>query len=134
MYLLFENFVNYSSAEERVNNFYYKVQLVEAYQSKYNSIMSGSTGTSVDVYNNATQYKNSINEIVNNFDGFENFLYTDTKYDTTLSYPKDTNGNLKPSENGLISDLLIILVRVSEALGLIFLLLQNLTILPAVIL
>ena len=95
--LLFQNFVNYSSAEERVNNFYYKVQLVEAYQSKYNSIMSGSGGTSSDVYNNAQRYKDSINEIVNNFDGFENFLYTDTEYDTTLSYPKDINGNLKAS-------------------------------------
>ena len=95
--LLFQNFVNYSSAEERVNNFYYKIELIEAYQLKYNSIMSGSTGTSADVYNNATQYKNSINEIVNNFDGFENFLYTDTTYSNTLSYPKDVNGNIKPS-------------------------------------
>jgi hypothetical protein len=31
---LFENFVNFSSAEERVNNFFYKVKLIEQYKNK----------------------------------------------------------------------------------------------------
>ena len=37
----FENFVNFGSAEERVNNFYYKVQLLETYVSKLNSLTDG---------------------------------------------------------------------------------------------
>ena len=37
----FENFVNFGSAEERVNNFYYKIQLLETYTSKLNSLTDG---------------------------------------------------------------------------------------------
>ncbi len=94
---IFENFVNYSSAEERANNFYYKVQMIEYYQSRYDNIISSSASGSATVYVEANNYIDSINQIVNNFDGFENFLYTDTEYDTILSYPKNTNGSLKPS-------------------------------------
>lgn len=35
---LFQNFVNFGSAEERVNNFYYKIQLLETYVNKLNSL------------------------------------------------------------------------------------------------
>jgi len=38
---LFENFVNFGSAEERVNNFFYKIQLVESYVEKLNSLTDG---------------------------------------------------------------------------------------------
>jgi hypothetical protein len=37
---IFENFVHFGSAEERVKNFVYKVELLESYQSKYNSVSS----------------------------------------------------------------------------------------------
>ena len=37
----FENFVNFGSAEERVNNFYYKVQLLETYVEKLNTLTDG---------------------------------------------------------------------------------------------
>jgi hypothetical protein len=36
----FSNFVNFSSAEERVNNFFYKVQLIEQYKQKYEELSS----------------------------------------------------------------------------------------------
>lgn len=35
---VFENFVNFGSAEERVNNFFYKIQLVETYVKKLNTL------------------------------------------------------------------------------------------------
>ena len=35
---LFENFINFSSAEERLNNFFYKIQLLEYYKNKYESL------------------------------------------------------------------------------------------------
>ena len=35
---LFDNFVHFGSAEERIKNFQYKVELLESYQSKYNSL------------------------------------------------------------------------------------------------
>ena len=34
----FSNFTNFSSAEERVNNFFYKVQLIENYKAKYEGL------------------------------------------------------------------------------------------------
>jgi hypothetical protein len=97
--LLFENFVNYSSAVERVNNFYYKVQLIESYKNRYDSIISGSASASAAVYTEGQRHLNSIYEIENNFDAFETFLYTDTEYDDTFSYPKYPNGSLKESTN-----------------------------------
>jgi hypothetical protein len=36
----FENFINFSSAEERLNNFFYKVQLIEYYKNKYEGLTS----------------------------------------------------------------------------------------------
>lgn len=80
---LFENFVNFSSAEERVNNFYYKVQLIENYQKKYNS----ATGSNSIVASlNAQTAYDSIGGVTRGFDAFEDFLYTDTS--SLLSYPK----------------------------------------------
>jgi hypothetical protein len=37
---LFNNFVNFSSAEERANNFFYKVQLLETYKNKYSELIA----------------------------------------------------------------------------------------------
>ena len=120
---LFNNFVNFSSAEERVNNFFYKVQLLENYKTKYNELIADTfispyedieatiltengfrTITEDGIFEiqwEVFQYKgvaqleeaknllNTINGIIKGFDGFENWLYTDTTY-TTLSYPKTT--------------------------------------------
>jgi hypothetical protein len=36
----FSNFTNFSSAEERVNNFFYKVELIETYKEKYEGLIS----------------------------------------------------------------------------------------------
>jgi hypothetical protein len=37
---LFENFINFSSAVERLDNFFYKVQLIEYYKNKYEGLTS----------------------------------------------------------------------------------------------
>ena len=80
---LFENFVNFSSAEERVNNFYYKLQLIENYQTQYNYVTSS---LAISATLNASSSFNSINLVKQGFDSFENFLYTNTV--SSLSYPK----------------------------------------------
>ena len=36
----FSNFTNFSSAEERVNNFFYKVKLIETYKERYEGLIS----------------------------------------------------------------------------------------------
>jgi len=87
---LWSNFVHFSSAKERVDNFVYKVQLIELYD---NLILSAST----DVYSigNAA-FTSSIssqqeverqtlkkNQLINGFDGFEKVLFTSS----SLSWP-----------------------------------------------
>ena len=83
---LFENFSNFGSAEERVNNFLYKLQSIENYKNKYQSLTTGNSWTnSPSVLSDATKALDYSNEIIRGFDGFENFLYTN---DDILAYPK----------------------------------------------
>ena len=37
---VFENFINFSSAAERLNNFFYKIRLIEYYKNKYEGLIS----------------------------------------------------------------------------------------------
>jgi hypothetical protein len=87
-----ENFVHFSSAEERVNNFIYKVDLINVYKQKYNDLVAsgsisntGYTG-SYYVVTDASTTLGKINELINGFDGFENYIYTSTD---SLAYPKE---------------------------------------------
>jgi len=121
----FENFVHFGSAEERIKNFLYKVQLLESYQTKYTELTAteielgyllaeytetGSEGSRYDGYViisedssslqlngtlttatttiEANKQLDNINNLIGSFDGFENWLYTDTTYSDSLSYPK----------------------------------------------
>ena len=80
-------FVKYSSAEERGANFLYKVKLIESYQSKYNSLTSGSaTTSSIEITNERDRTLTKINDVQKGFDSFEKFLYTSSSLDG-LSYP-----------------------------------------------
>ena len=82
----FNNFVNFSSAEERVNNFYYKLEVIENYNNKRDLLIA--SGSSLYNKTESDSISNSINELVRGFDGFEKWLYTDTEYMDSLSYPK----------------------------------------------
>ena len=81
------NFVKYSSAEERVNNFMYKIKLMEFYQDKITKLESGSFHTgSVTLQNEISRNSQSIQEVKDNFDAFETFLFTSSSADG-LTYP-----------------------------------------------
>jgi hypothetical protein len=58
---LFNNFVNFSSAEERVNNFFYKVELVENYKEKYTELIADTfTNPYIDLQSNLlAEYQNT---------------------------------------------------------------------------
>lgn len=94
-----EEFIFYSSAEERFNNFYYKVQLIEDYNSQLNTL------------NNIDQTIKSANiidvvkkrsKIITGFDDFEKYLYFGqpngnlyTFYTGSINtWPKTTSGSL----------------------------------------
>lgn len=114
-----ENFVHFGSAEERVKNFWYKLKLIETYESIYTELTGANinyayltaedgkillTEFSIPIeYEspslNATlliEIKNLINKINNvfaTFDGFETFLYLSLD---SLAYPKNGN-NVAPT-------------------------------------
>ena len=81
------NFVKYSSAEERVNNFLYKIKLLEFYDEKVEQLQSGSFYTgSIRMQKEIENNKVSKQGVIDNFDGFESFLYTSSSIDG-LTYP-----------------------------------------------
>ena len=129
----FENFVNFGSAEERIKNFWYKIQLLESYQLKYNQLTTNTVelgfvlaeGGSYDGYTIITEGSDNlqldaltltpiieteskgqltkINDLIGTFDGFEKWLYTDTQYSDSLSYPKSGNAILASSNSTSIA-------------------------------
>lgn len=66
----FYNFVHFSSAKERVNNFKYKLQLIETYTNQSASY-AGTSSYNADIL----KLENNIQEIKSQFDKYENFLY-----------------------------------------------------------
>ena len=111
------SFVKYSSAEERVENFVYKVKLIQSYEQRYNGLVSGSsidfgggTGTisgaassSVAVRNEATRTLGKINDTKKGFDAFEKFLYTSSSL-SGITYPKvNGTGSLFSSDDSSVT-------------------------------
>ena len=68
----FNNFVFYSSAEQRVYNFKYKLELLEYYNSQITVLqsVSGSAATT-----NISDYATLKTSVVSEFDAFERYLY-----------------------------------------------------------
>ena len=69
-YSKFENFVNFSSIEKRIENFKYKLSQIEVHTAKSASY-NGISGSNSDV----KLAMSSIDELKNNFDGFEKYMY-----------------------------------------------------------
>jgi len=123
----FDNFVHFGSAEERIKNFWYKVELLESYQAKYTQLTTTEIelgfilaegagqdgyviltesddnlqldGTSITAVTaiESTKQLDNINNLIGSFDGFENYLYTST---SDIGYPKSGNSIL-PSTDSL---------------------------------
>jgi hypothetical protein len=93
---LWDNFVHFSSAKERVDNFVYKVQLVETYEKLYTSASTNNSyNQSVAASNERERQLIKKNQIINNFDGFEKFLYTSS----SMSWPYNGTTRLDSSTN-----------------------------------
>jgi|TARA_R100000030_G_scaffold100089_1_gene92375 hypothetical protein len=97
-YSSFSNFINFSSAEERLRNFRYKLDLINSYQSSLDNI-NDSTYTSAGISGSRNFYENLLNGVINNFDHFERHLYFESG---STSWPKlfsTPNGADKPYTN-----------------------------------
>jgi hypothetical protein len=82
---LWDNFVHFSSATERVLNFQYKVKLIEAYESAISASQTASFVNSPESVKQIERNNVKKSQIIQSFDGFETFLYTPSSYTTTGS-------------------------------------------------
>ena len=89
----FENFTHFSSAEERLNNFHYKLKLIELYNSQIVELetITGSTSSSIYTLSEKETKTTKIQNLVKGFDGYEQFLYTTTG-SNALTWPKSDGG------------------------------------------
>ena len=111
-YTNFNNFIFFSSAEQRVTNFYNKVKQIEDYKNSiatYTPLTASRPNLIYDL-NLATA---SINDTIANFDGFEYYLYFESGSTLTSTlefgvtpYPKSTSSKpftLYPTGSTLVN-------------------------------
>jgi hypothetical protein len=75
-YSNYDNFIHFSSAQTRLENFYYKLSLIQ----QYNYSASLSSGTTANYYVSSSNviWQSKIDEIITGFDNYEYFLYFDS--------------------------------------------------------
>ena len=77
-YSNYSNFVNFSSAVYRLENFYYKLTQIQSSSLQLSAsvnIITGSTSASYAVSQSRVSLQNYINDIITNFDEYEYYLY-----------------------------------------------------------
>lgn len=74
-YSNFKNFVNYSSAVERVNNLKYKLELIESYDARIKTLSSVSGSQALT---NISQSLNRRANVISGMDGWERWMYYET--------------------------------------------------------
>jgi hypothetical protein len=82
-YKNFDEFVHFSSAQTRIENFVYKVSLIEQYSASISSIQNVTSSLST-----ITMLENNISQIIENFDNYEYFLYYESG--SAETFPKTT--------------------------------------------
>jgi len=91
-YSNYDNFIHFSSAQTRLENFYYKLSLLEQYQ--FSSSLSSGTTTNFYVSSSNIIWQAKIDEIITGFDDYEYYLYYTSG---STSWPK--TGNTPPYTN-----------------------------------
>lgn len=84
----FNEFVNFSSAKKRIENFYEKVTLIQSYEDDINTIKSSITGPTKNtpqVSSSLASAATNIESIIKNLDGYEYSLYYTSG---SSAYPK----------------------------------------------
>ena len=87
----YSNFVNFSSAKTRLENFFYKVELIQSKNIELASLTHTVTSNTTNTFaysESITNLSSQIDTIIKNFDGYEYFLYFNSGSD--WSYPKST--------------------------------------------
>jgi hypothetical protein len=84
-YTKFENFVHFSSAKTRIENFYFKLKLINQYRLEIRDLEASSTNYD-PVKANVVLIQDKISNVIKNFDGYEYFLYFTSG--SEYAYPK----------------------------------------------
>ncbi len=87
----FSEFVNFSSLKTRLENFYYKVGLIESYTNSINNTLGTITGNNnltPEYSASVASYQSKIDNVIVNFDDYEYFLYYNSG--SSFSYPKSS--------------------------------------------
>jgi len=85
----FSEFVHFSSAQTRLENFYYKVGLIESASNQLSDFLGQVTSNTISTSafsSSKAQLTSQISTIIKNFDGYEYFLYFNSG--SQFSYPK----------------------------------------------
>jgi hypothetical protein len=98
-YSNYKNFINFSSAEKRLNNFKYKIELIESYTAQSSSLALITNGET-----DAIVFENKIREVKNNFDGYENYLYNINSSYVTSSMGEFKDASWPKSGSGTYAD------------------------------
>ena len=87
----FSEFIKFSSAKTRLENFYYKVGLIEGYNNKILDLETSDSDVklSSQFSSSKASYTGKINDIIYNLDGYEKFLYFNSG--SQYSYPKSNS-------------------------------------------
>ena len=86
-YTDFNNFTHFSSVQTRLENFYYKVSLIEQYSSSI-ATLNNTTNSPTNISSSKTIYESKISDIITNFDGYDYYLYYSSG---SSAWPKTTN-------------------------------------------
>jgi len=99
-YTSFDNFVFYSSAEERIRNFHYKVSKIEEYSSSIAVLLNSTASNTIFISGAIDLNRRRIDQIATNFTPFERWSY----YEPTSSlFSHDRSGSITPMPKRLIS-------------------------------
>ena len=92
-YNTFNEFINFSSAKERINNFYEKVSQIQSYEADIETItkITGSNPNVVPISSSLASLQTNISNLITNFDGYESYLYNNS---SSFAYPK--SGSVYP--------------------------------------
>ncbi len=88
-YSSFDNFIHFSSAEERVNNFVYKLGLIEDYNKQiYSQSLVVGTANQATVTSSVNLLNTYISNVIEKFDPYEYYLYYESE---SFAWPKSTS-------------------------------------------
>ena len=82
----FANFIFFSSAEQRLINFYDKASLIENYNNQIASL--NTIANTTEASSSKAIYQTKINNLITNFDGYDYYLYFDS---SSQSWPKSNS-------------------------------------------